>query len=372
MGVQGGAHTRPDIATDDHPWPFSRSTLMAGLRRYLAAPHLNLLDIQPMPLPNVLPGGAPDPLSTLRGMSVGVEIDGQVHRLALVLKEAPVSVGGRVLSAIGRREYGVYRRLAPHLPVLVPGLVAGEPAQGWIIVEALTGLRPPEEWTRDDYVQAVVNLAAVHDRFWGLGEDLAIFPWLGRPLQADYEETVIAAAEAVRTLVVEERLPPLSTPRNFLAFGALVQHADEIVAPLRQETDTLLHGDYWPGNIAQPIDGRQIIFDWQRAAIGPAILDLVGFVQMTGMMLEPPLPLAEAVSIYRERMSHCVSPGWDEERFALLWDHGRLWLFLTQWLGRLATMSRQDYDRLPPRFERVWLNPVIETLRRRLGLAIPE
>ncbi len=371
VGEQHGPDS--ELSVEEHDWPFSRTTLMAGLRRYLVAPQLHLLDIEPMALPNVLPGGSPDPLSTLRGMSVGVEIDDVRRRLALVLKEAPITENGRVLLAVGRREYGVYRRLAPHLPLLTPGLVAGDPSQGWIIVEALSDLRPPEQWTREDYIEAVRNLAAMHDRFWGLGEDLAIFPWLGRPLEADYQETVIAAAEAVGILVMEEPISALSTPRNYLAFGALVQRADEIAAPLRQETDTLLHGDYWPGNVARPIDGRQIVFDWQRAGIGPAILDLVAFVQATKMTLEPTLPLDEAVTLYREEMIRCVKPGWeDDAHFAVLWDHALLWLFLTLWLGRLATMSLRDYDLLPPRFERVWLEPVIETLTRRLGVAVPE
>lgn len=360
-------------AADPYDWPFSRTILMAGLRRYLVAPQLNLLDIEPMALPNVLPGGSPDPLSTLRGMSVGVEIDEVQRRLALVLKEAPISESGRVLLAVGRREYGVYRRLAPHLPLLTPGLVAGDPSQGWIIVEALSDLRPPEEWTRGDFIEAVNNLAAMHDRFWGLGEDLAIFPWLGRSLEADYQETVIAAAEAVKILVIDEPIPALATPRNYLAFGSLVQLADEIAEPLRQETDTLLHGDYWPGNIARPVDGRQIVFDWQRAGIGPAILDLVAFVQTTEMTLEPALPLDEAVALYREQMIRCVNPGWeDDAHFALLWDHALMWLFLTLWLGRLATMSLRDYDLLPPRFERAWLDPVIESLTRRLGVEVPD
>ncbi len=105
---------------------------MAGLRRYLAAPRLKLLDIQPLALPVLRPGGIPEVSDAIRGMSVGVEIDGVARRLALVLKEAPVSEGGRVLSAVGWREYGVYERLAPHLPVLVPGLVAGD-SFGWQI-----------------------------------------------------------------------------------------------------------------------------------------------------------------------------------------------------------------------------------------------
>lgn len=365
-------HHSAELALAPEPeWPFSRPVLMAGLRRYLAAPRLTLLDIEPMPLPNVLPGSAPDPLSILRGMLVRVEIDGAKHQLALVLKEAPISESGRVLSAVGRREYGVYKRLAPHLPVLVPGLVAGDASQGWIVVEALAGLRPPEAWMRDDYVEAIRNLAAMHDRFWGLGEDLAIFSWLGRPLEADYEATVMAAAEAVHNLVREEHLPTLATPRNFLAFGALVQHADEIAAPLREETMTLLHGDYWPGNIARPVDGRQIVFDWQRASIGAALLDLRTCVQTTFMMLEPALSEDEMVTLYRKEMERRVQPGWDDKRFALLWDHALLWQFLTLWLRRLAVLTPAHYDMLPPRFERAWLHPVIETLERRLGVALP-
>jgi hypothetical protein len=346
-------------AQGEYPWPFSRSVLMAGLRRYLAAPHLRLLDIQPIPLPHMLPGGSPDPLSTLRAMSVGVEIDGVERRLPLVLKEAPVSQGGRVLAAVGRREYGVYRRLAPHLPLLVPGLVAGDPSQGWIVVEALTGLRPSDAWTREDYTEAITNLAAMHDRFWGLGEDLMTFPWLGRPFEVDYAETIMAAAEAVQVLVQEEPLPALSTPRNYFGFGSLIQRADDIVAPLREETFTLLHGDYWPGNIARPLDGRQVVFDWQRAGIGPAILDLVGFVQATNMTLRPALPMEEAIALYRAEMARRVAPAWDDARFALLWDHALLWLFMTIWLRRLATMSLTEYDLLPPPFERVWLNPML-------------
>ncbi len=353
-------------------WPFSRPVLMAGLRRYLVAPRLRLLDIVPVALPDTLPGNPSDSITTISGMAVGVEIDGQVRQLPLVLKEAPVSEDGRILSVVGRREYEVYRRLAPHLPLLVPGLVAGDPAQGWIVVEALAGLRPADEWAAEDYREALTNLAALHDRFWGLDEDLAIFPWLGRPFEADYQATIMAAAEALLLLLREERIPALVSRRNFLAFGALVQHADEIAAPLREETHTLLHGDYWPGNIGCPVEGRQIVFDWQRAGIGPAILDLQMFILTTAVMLEPPPFLPDLVALYREEMAWRVAPGWDEERFALLWDHALLWHFLTYWLRRLATISPESYAEFAPGFERLWLAPMLEALGRRMGVQLPE
>ncbi|MBN2471072.1 MAG: aminoglycoside phosphotransferase family protein [Anaerolineae bacterium] len=352
-------------------WPFSRPTLMAGLRRYLAAPRLRLLTVEPMALPLVLPGGLAESVSLVRGLAVAVEIDGQVRHLPLVLKEAPVSERGRVLSAVGRREHGIYRRLAAHLPVLVPGLVAGDESQGWIVVEALAGLRAPQAWERDDYREAITNLAALHDRFWGLGEDLAIFPWLGRPFDADYQPTVMAAAEGLQQLLREERIPALVSPCNFLAFGTLVQRADDIVAPLRMETYTLLHGDYWPGNIARPIDGRQIIFDWQRAGIGPAVLDVQLFILTTDMMLEPPLPLEDLITLYREEMAWRVHPDWDADHFALLWDHALLWHFLTHWLRRLATLSPEGYARIAPGFERLWLQPMLEAIQRRLHVRLP-
>jgi len=38
----------------------------------------------------------------------------------------------------------------------------------------------------------------------------------------------------------------------------------------------------------------------------------------------------------------------------------------------LAASSVEDYDLLPPRFERVWLHPAIAALERRMHVAIPE
>src|SRR5689334_21028681 len=94
-------------------YPFSRSALMAGLRRYLAAGTLRLEEIKPIPMPNAQPVSSfGDAGTTLRAFSVGVTIDGDKQTLALFLKEPPVTARGRVLHAVGQREYGVYYRLA--------------------------------------------------------------------------------------------------------------------------------------------------------------------------------------------------------------------------------------------------------------------
>jgi thiamine kinase-like enzyme len=140
-----------------------------------------------------------------------------------------------------------------------------------------------------------------------------------------------------------------------------------IAAPLRAETATLVHGDYWPGNIARPIDGRQIVYDWQLAGIGPAVLDLAGFVQSVRLRLEAPMPEQAMIDSYRQRAAQLFKPEWDDHRFDLLWDHALMWLLVARWLPKLATMPQADYDHLYPRFQRVWLEPVAAAAGRRLS-----
>jgi hypothetical protein len=357
MGETGKSETQE--------WPFSHMVLTAGLRRYLADPSLKLMEIQPLPLPQ-LTSMIGQPGTRLRAFSVSVEVEGQVQRLPLFLKEPPVTPSGRVLRGVGQREYAIYSKIAPHLPILVPVLVAGDQQDGWIVLEGLLGLRPPPEWTADDFREAVLNMAEMHDRFHGLDDLLVNFPWLARPLVADYEAATQAAAEAVRVLVVDSRIPQLSDERYFTLYSILIQLADEIAVPLRAEPATLVHGDYWPGNIARPIDGRQVIFDWQLAGIGPGILDLVGFVQTTRLLLESSMPTEEIIAIYRKQQAAYNPPGWDDEHFQRLWDHALMWVFTTTWLGKLATMPPEDYSRLHERFYDVWVKPVLTAVERRL------
>ncbi len=295
-------------------------------------------------------------------MSVNVRIDDEDQNLPLVLKQPPVTRSGRVLLAVGQREYGVYRRLAPHLPLLVPGLVAGDEIDSWIILEVLTGLRPATEWTIEDYREAITNLAVMHDRFWGLLRGSGELSWLARPLDADYHDTVTAAADAMQALTQDNRLPTATLE----LFSRLTQSMDKIIEPLRAETATLIHGDYWPGNIARPIDGRQIVFDWQLAGIGPAILDVVACVQSTRMMLQPAMPYDAMIKLYREKLVELTDPGWSDEHFAYLWDHALMWLFTATWLGRLATMPHEQYTHIQTAFETVWLTHLFEAVEKHL------
>lgn len=347
-------------------WPFSHSELTAGLRRFLASTSLRVRDIQPVPLPpHIVASGSAG--TTLRAMSVVVQLDGEEQNLSLLLKEPPVTARGRVLTAVGQREYGVYRKLAPLLPVLVPGFIAGNEEDGWIIMEAVSGLRPPAEWTVEDYRESILNMAAMHESFWGAGEALRAFPWLARPLDADLEATIGGVRETVRQLTMNpDRVPALNEERYLNLFVRLSRLVFAVVLPLQQEEQTLVHGDYWPGNIARPLDGRQMVFDWQRAGIAPAILDLVGFVQSTRMNFEPAMPVQEIIRLYRDTHKQSFGRDWDDAQFDRLWDHALIWLFTVNWLGRLATTKADDYEQIRERFASVWLEPVFAAVDRRI------
>ena len=112
-----------NVRLDDYP--FGHSDLLGGLRRYLGAPTLRLLSLQDLPRTTMPPGSPYDQ----RAFVAEIELDSETHQLALNLHEGPpTSI---------RREQGMYRFLAPHLPILVPGFIASDDLKGWLILEQL-------------------------------------------------------------------------------------------------------------------------------------------------------------------------------------------------------------------------------------------
>lgn len=347
-------------------YPFGVAALLGGLRQYLGAPSLRLVDIQELPMPTVLPGKDRDGVdqTVLRPFSAEVDLDGQQHTLGLMLYEnAP--------RWAVRREHGLYRFLGYHLPILVPGFIAADPDKGWIVLEVLDDLRHPEKWDVDDYREAVDNLAMLHDRYWGLEEDLDTFDWLWRPLDRDYAALCVAIETAVQKLAAQP-LAELSSPRYQTAFQALLENLGQIVAPLRSEVLTLAHGQYWAGTVARPLAGRQIVTYWRHAAIAPAILDVVNFHQYTLAHLKPALPLEAAIARYRVQLSERQGKRlWSDADWDRLWNHALLFNFAAYWLERLANFAPELYTAAHKRVESVWLTPTLNALEKYLNVHLP-
>lgn len=344
-------------------WPFSRADITAGLRRRLGDTSLQITALRSYNIPDQRPS-----IGRVRGIIVDYEGGLGSGECKLVVKE-PRGTTRTGLAGAGRREVGVYRSLAPHLPMKTPTLVAASATGDWLVLDAITQDKTPEDWGADDYRIAIESLAQLHDRFWGLGEDLGTYTWLSRPLEADFDVHLAVAAQSLEK-IIEKGLPGTSAgaPARIQVLTTLIEQAAAVVAPLREQPSTLLHGDYWPGNIAVTDQGDQVAYDWQQTAVGPGVIDLLTFVNMSGWWFNPlPVPGGELVEIYRLELRERLGISWDEEVWARQWDHALMWRFLQEWIDLLAILPDPLLEARAGLLDGIWLDPVAEAVDRRLG-----
>jgi hypothetical protein len=344
-------------------WPFSRSVLLAGLRRTLDDTSLQILHVRPLKVEHRQPS-----IGRIRGLEVDYQGRAGSGRIALVLKE-PLGTTRAGLAGAGRREVGFYRSLASEVPMRTPALIGANRAGDWLLFEFLHSDRQPAGWAPDDYLNAVGGLADLHSRFWGLAVDLGAFPWLGNPLESDFAVHRAAADMAIERIAQAAKPEPLAGfPGRRWILERLVDEVDQVIQPLLDEPATLLHGDYWPGNIAVAEDWGQTVYDWQLAGIGPGIMDLLVFISKADWWFGPlPIEPQALVDSYRRQLGARGGIEWSESRWQLLWDHALMWRFIQEWLDLLAAVPLPVLATRAEQLDRVWLQPVEDALTRRLG-----
>lgn len=354
--------TQPGAGFREWDWPFSFSDLTAGLRKHLSDPTLAVQAVRPMTLPFQKPA-----IGRVRGVEVEYRTRAGSGSAALVVKE-PVGSTRIGLAGVGRREVGVYRHLAPQLPLDLPAFVAGSPHGDWLLLEAISFGRSPSRWTDETYRQALDGMIRLHDRFWGLGEDLSSFAWLGRPLEGDFDVHLTAATSALERIVQQGSPASLAqSPERLALLRRLTERALEIVGPLREEPTTLLHGDYWPGNIGLDRQKRLRVYDWQLTSMGPPALDLVTFVKKTEWWFAgAPLSGEAMIDHYRHGIAALQGHRWSDDEWNVVWDHALMWRFLQEWLDLLAAIPESLLLASADQLDRVWLDPVEAAADRRL------
>ena len=355
--------SRGDSNKKEWEWPFSLADLTAGIRRMLQDTSVTIQRVVPLTMPSRRPS-----IGRLRAMEVEYFQGDESHTCRLVVKE-PHGTTRTGLAGAGRREVGVYQSLADHLPIEIPRLIVASSVGDWLLMQAFEPDREPEAWRKKDYRKAIDALVELHDRFWGLGSDFDAFPWLGRPLSADFEVHVAAADKAIeRSLHQGEPELLVGVQDRMQLLRTLTKNADRVVSPLRQEPATLLHGDYWPGNIAVLEDDRQIVYDWQLASVGSGIMDLLSFVNKSVWWFDPlPIDQEEIITWYRQGMQEQCGVQWDDNVWALLWDHALMWRFLQEWIDLLAASPEALLEARAEQLDEVWLHPVAEAVGRRIN-----
>jgi hypothetical protein len=334
------------------------------LRRYLTDLSIQVSEARPLTIARRRPS-----IGVLRGVSVTYSGQKGKGMTNLVVKE-PRGTTRIGLAGVGRREVGVYQFLTGQIPITLPALIGASSNGDWIMLEAVSSVRDATFWEKDDYLNAINGLVNLHNRFWGLGEVLESFSWLSRPLTTDFEVHITVGKKSIAQIAYAGEPESLAkVPERMEILQVLIDKADEVAAPLRKRPRTLLHGDYWPGNISVLKGGDQVVYDWQLTGIGPAILDLLVFVKKSEWWFDSlPISEEEIVAHYRETIQSRVGVVWEGDEWEVLWDHALMWRFMQEWFDLLAASPEPLLAASEEQLERVWLIPVSQAVNRRLSV----
>jgi len=350
------------VLEEQRPWAFSRAQLTAGLRNHTGDNRLSVREINEFDLPDRRPS-----VGRIRGIQVVCQGSTGQLRFKLVLKE-PQGTTRAGMAGAGRREVSFYRCLAEQIPVEIPTLFAAQPDGAWMIFDHVQASPACDQWETSQYLLAINNLVTLHDRFWSLDEDLEIYNWLGRPLTRDFEVHVQAATTGVQRLLNRGTLPIFTQrPAYFSMLEDLVKGAGDIASELKNIPPTLIHGDYWPGNLFATPSGNIVTYDWQHVGVGPGILDMVKFYQTSRWRFSPmPISQAEIVARYRDQLENKNGFAWSDREWDRDWEFALLWVFLTDWVDLLAHIPTSILETRQVDIESIWFEPVYKAIKHRV------
>ncbi len=196
-----------------------------------------------------------------------------------------------------RRELEVYRRLLDDAELGTPRLVAtvldAERERYWLVVERVQAAELYQTGERRLWEAALRWLARCHDRFAGLAPTAFL---------VRYDAAFFA------------RWPARA--------GIALDGYDRVVARLARLPTTLVHGDLYPSNVLVS-DDRVCVVDWERAGVGPGVLDVAA---LTAGVADD--EAAELVEAYRRALVDPPDPGRFEADLACARLH-----LAVQWLG---------------------------------------
>lgn len=312
------------------------------------------------------------------GVDVRQLNDGNLARYLLTLEDHsdPIPFIGKRTNAAEAR---FYRDIAPAIPRLVPRCWLRHISHdwSWIVLDDVPNHRPETRWTADDAEKVIAMLASFHGTFWQGDEQLDGHDWLVRPLdrQTHFPDdghlavwqawdrlpgqgnvlsnhalhtanrlapTFIRASVGLEVLRRLGGWPGIVEPPHLDALADLLDDPVPILQPLRELPETLLHGNPSPGHWHLTLFNDGLLLDWSNVSVGPAVCDLVAFLEAVEKLRARPLvagrwPVSEETMVdsYLLRM-HVGLSGFDARAVRQALPAARCLYLITTWLPRFA------------------------------------
>lgn len=263
-----------------------------------------------------------EPLQEVEVCNVHVEsVAGRpgFHRYLLTLRghTDPVPFVGKQTNSVEAR---FYAELAEHVPSLTPRCWLSHAAaeRSWLVLDEVPDHRPVARWTSDDVERIIGALVTFHATFWEMEDYLVTQEWLPRHLSrpgagihrgyyelmrdsSKYLGLGRAASISAHAIQTAGRLAPtfvrtaagLELLRKLGGWPGIIEaeHLDAVaellddplpmLQPLRELPVTLLHGNLAPRHWRLTLFNERYLLDWHHATAGPAVCDLVDFLEQT-------------------------------------------------------------------------------------------
>ena len=185
------------------------------------------------------------------------------------MMRAPTDVGSAWFKAVFphfEQETRVTPLLAEHVTGLVPGVLASDPHEGWLLLEE-AGTPPSRERVGDDLILGSFDqLSRAQEQLLSHSRGLEDAGCPRRPLAALADDLEQALGEWVELGGDPE------PPARMSAIVGWVRATASWIDGLGW-ADTLIHGDFHPGNLLVGPGGTRII-DWSDAAISSPVVEM--------------------------------------------------------------------------------------------------
>lgn len=205
-----------------------------------------------------------------------------------------------------------YKTVADDISFIAPRCLFtfANDSEGWLILEDTPNDRPPVDWMAGDIEDIVANLADFHALYWNQTDKFSQLDWLpyflgerrkptkleaveNESLSEQAQHSVLAlapkwreAAGGLRLLLELDGWQGVLGEKHLRAAADLIDDPLPMLHLLRDLPVTLIHG--YPGMYNWRVSGweSQRLQNWQDAAIGPGICDLVAFIETFGLLQE--------------------------------------------------------------------------------------